>query len=58
MSSRSLRAPLLLHIFLNLAGVDNSDTIKVGRAGGADPEGDQPGDLYVIFKVALLCSTF
>ncbi|WZZ74408.1 hypothetical protein YC2023_085778 [Brassica napus] len=32
-------------------GVDNSDTIKVGRAGGADPEGDQPGDLYVIFKV-------
>lgn len=51
MSSRSLRAPVLLHIFLNLAGVDNSDTIKVGRAGGADPEGDQPGDLYVIFKV-------
>ncbi|KAL0737821.1 hypothetical protein Bca4012_014031 [Brassica carinata] len=32
-------------------GVDNSDTIKVGRAGGADPEGDQPGDLYVVFKV-------
>ncbi|KAJ4900836.1 gametophytic factor 2 [Raphanus sativus] len=32
-------------------GVDNSDTIKVARAGGADPEGDQPGDLYVVFKV-------
>ncbi|ESQ32509.1 hypothetical protein EUTSA_v10004199mg [Eutrema salsugineum] len=32
-------------------GVDNSDTLKVARAGGADPEGDQPGDLYVIFKV-------
>ncbi|CAH2044840.1 unnamed protein product [Thlaspi arvense] len=32
-------------------GVDNSDTLKVARAGGADPEGDQPGNLYVIFKV-------
>ncbi|XP_010547239.1 PREDICTED: chaperone protein dnaJ GFA2, mitochondrial-like [Tarenaya hassleriana] len=32
-------------------GVDNSETIKVLRSGGADPEGDQPGDLYVTIKV-------
>ncbi|XP_010442218.1 PREDICTED: chaperone protein dnaJ GFA2, mitochondrial-like [Camelina sativa] len=32
-------------------GVDNSDTLKVARVGGADPEGDQPGDLYVTLKV-------
>ncbi|KFK31336.1 hypothetical protein AALP_AA6G098700 [Arabis alpina] len=32
-------------------GVDNSETLKVARVGGADPEGDQPGDLYVTIKV-------
>lgn len=32
-------------------GVDNTDTLKVSKSGGADPDGDQPGDLYVIFKV-------
>lgn len=42
----------------HLSGVDNSDTLKVARVGGADPEGDQPGDLYVTLKVTLLYSTF
>ncbi|VVB15453.1 unnamed protein product [Arabis nemorensis] len=32
-------------------GVDNSEILKVARVGGADPEGDQPGDLYVTIKV-------
>ncbi|KAI4333169.1 hypothetical protein L6164_018008 [Bauhinia variegata] len=34
-----------------MPGVDNDETIKVYRSGGADPEGDQPGDLYVTIKV-------
>ncbi|MQL87984.1 hypothetical protein Taro_020518 [Colocasia esculenta] len=29
------------------AGVDNDETIRINRGGGADPEGDMPGDLYV-----------
>jgi len=32
-------------------GIDNNETIKVYRSGGADPEGDRPGDLYVTIKV-------
>uniref|UniRef100_A0A2N9JB14 CR-type domain-containing protein n=1 Tax=Fagus sylvatica TaxID=28930 RepID=A0A2N9JB14_FAGSY len=32
-------------------GVDNDETIKVSRSGGADPDGNQPGDLYVVIKV-------
>ncbi|KAL2940667.1 Chaperone protein dnaJ GFA2 mitochondrial, partial [Bienertia sinuspersici] len=31
--------------------VDNNETIKVSRSGGADPDGYGPGDLYVIIKV-------
>ncbi|EPS64951.1 hypothetical protein M569_09827, partial [Genlisea aurea] len=34
-----------------MAGVDNNETIKVPRSGGADPDGNQPGDLYVMIKV-------
>ncbi|KMT16705.1 hypothetical protein BVRB_3g049890 [Beta vulgaris subsp. vulgaris] len=34
-----------------IPGVDNSETIKVSRSGGADPDGYGPGDLYVIIKV-------
>lgn len=33
------------------AGVDDSETLKVHRSGGADPDGNQPGDLYVTIKV-------
>lgn len=36
---------------LACAGVDNNETIKVSRSGGADPDGNQPGDLYVFIKV-------
>lgn len=32
-------------------GIDNNETIKVYRSGGADPDGDHPGDLYVIVRV-------
>ncbi|OVA10332.1 Heat shock protein DnaJ [Macleaya cordata] len=32
-------------------GVDDSETIKIYRSGGADPDGNQPGDLYVTIKV-------
>ncbi|KAH7862706.1 hypothetical protein Vadar_008405 [Vaccinium darrowii] len=34
-----------------MPGVDDNDTIKVYRSGGADPDGSQPGDLYVTIKV-------
>jgi molecular chaperone DnaJ len=33
------------------AGIDNNETLKVYRSGGADPDGDRPGDLYVTIKV-------
>lgn len=38
------------------AGVDENETLKVARSGGADPEGNQPGDLYVSFKVTNITS--
>ncbi|KAL6981660.1 hypothetical protein U1Q18_023285 [Sarracenia purpurea var. burkii] len=34
-----------------MPGVDDNETIKVFRSGGADPDGNQPGDLYVTIKV-------
>ncbi|XP_004514938.1 chaperone protein dnaJ GFA2, mitochondrial [Cicer arietinum] len=34
-----------------MPGIDNNETIKVYRSGGADPDGDHPGDLYVTIKV-------
>ncbi|KAG6393232.1 hypothetical protein SASPL_147468 [Salvia splendens] len=34
-----------------MAGVDNNDTIKIPRSGGSDPDGNQPGDLFVMIKV-------
>lgn len=38
---------------LTYAGIDNNETIKVYRSGGADPDGDNPGDLYVTIKVTV-----
>ncbi|GAB2289062.1 hypothetical protein Dimus_023369 [Dionaea muscipula] len=32
-------------------GVDNNEVIKVSRSGGADPEGYEPGDLYINIRV-------
>ncbi|EXB93785.1 Chaperone protein dnaJ 1 [Morus notabilis] len=34
-----------------IPGVDNNETIKVYGSGGADPDGNHPGDLYVTIKV-------
>lgn len=34
-----------------MPGVDNNDALKVPRSGGADPDGNQPGDLLVRIKV-------
>lgn len=34
--------------------MDNDETIKIPRSGGADPDGNHPGDLYVKIKVAQL----
>ncbi|XP_064991431.1 chaperone protein dnaJ GFA2, mitochondrial-like [Musa acuminata AAA Group] len=41
-----------LFIWLHInAGVDDNETIKVYRSGGADPDTRQPGDLFVTNKV-------
>lgn len=37
-------------------GVDDNETIKVYSSGGADPDGNQPGDLYVTVKVTCISS--
>ncbi|KAL6217753.1 hypothetical protein ACLB2K_010970 [Fragaria x ananassa] len=34
-----------------MAGIDNNDIMRVFSNGGADPDGNQPGDLYVTIKV-------
>ncbi|KAF8396094.1 hypothetical protein HHK36_017706 [Tetracentron sinense] len=34
-----------------MPGVDDNETMKVYRSGGADPDGNQAGDLYVTIKV-------
>ena len=39
------------------AGVDSNDTIKIPRSGGSDPDGNQPGDLYVMIKVSWFASS-
>ncbi|KAL0006695.1 hypothetical protein SO802_008197 [Lithocarpus litseifolius] len=36
---------------VKLPGVDQDETIKVSRSGGADPDGNQPGDLYIVIMV-------
>ncbi|KAI3869377.1 hypothetical protein MKW92_034979 [Papaver armeniacum] len=34
-----------------MAGIDDSETLRVYRRGGSDPDGHQHGDLYVAVKV-------
>ncbi|KAK6933737.1 Heat shock protein DnaJ, cysteine-rich domain [Dillenia turbinata] len=34
-----------------MPGVDDNEVMRVYRSGGADPDGNQPGDLYVTIKV-------
>lgn len=40
------------------AGVDNDETLRINRGGGADPEGDMPGDLYVTLKASFFAILF
>ncbi|XP_011625191.1 chaperone protein dnaJ GFA2, mitochondrial [Amborella trichopoda] len=34
-----------------IPGIEDNETLRIFRSGGADPEGNQPGDLYVTIKV-------
>ncbi|MCL7024390.1 hypothetical protein MKW94_016337 [Papaver nudicaule] len=34
-----------------MAGIDDSETLKIYSSGGSDPDGHRPGDLYVTIKV-------
>ncbi|KAL6493885.1 Chaperone protein dnaJ gfa2, mitochondrial [Orobanche gracilis] len=47
---RVMRGPKTVKLNV-MAGVDNNETIKIPGSGGADPDGSQPGDLYVLIKV-------
>ena len=38
---------------LPFTGVDNDETIKVSRSSGADRDGNQPGDPYIVIKVTI-----
>lgn len=40
------------------AGVDDNEIIKVPRSGGADPDGNQPGDLFVTVRVRFITNFF
>ncbi|THG23981.1 hypothetical protein TEA_012953 [Camellia sinensis var. sinensis] len=42
---------IILNPALGQVGVDDNETMKVSRSGGADPDGNQAGDLYVTIKV-------
>ncbi|KAB5520528.1 hypothetical protein DKX38_024847 [Salix brachista] len=42
-------------ISLNIpTGVDDNETMKIHKSGGADPEKKQPGDLYVTIKAMVI----
>ncbi|TXG55807.1 hypothetical protein EZV62_017120 [Acer yangbiense] len=47
---RVVRGPKTVKLDI-MPGVDNNETLKVFKSGGADPDGNQPGDLYVTIKV-------
>lgn len=47
---RVVRGPKSVKLNI-MPGVDTNEEIKMSRSGGADPDGNQPGDLYVIIKV-------
>ncbi|XP_071742681.1 chaperone protein dnaJ GFA2, mitochondrial-like [Rutidosis leptorrhynchoides] len=34
-----------------MPGVDTNEELSISGSGGADPDGNQPGDLYVVIKV-------
>ncbi|XP_060673191.1 chaperone protein dnaJ GFA2, mitochondrial isoform X2 [Ziziphus jujuba] len=39
-----------------MPGVEDNETLKMFSSGGADPDGNQPGDLYVTIRVT--CKSF
>lgn len=41
----------LVNFAFNTSGIDTNETIKVFGGGGADPDRDRNGDLYVTVKV-------
>ncbi|PWA69085.1 gametophytic factor 2 [Artemisia annua] len=47
---RVVRGPKSVKVNIK-PGVDTNEEIKMSRCGGTDPDGHQPGDLYVVFKV-------
>nr|XP_043621048.1 chaperone protein dnaJ GFA2, mitochondrial-like isoform X2 [Erigeron canadensis] len=47
---RVVRGPKTVKVNI-MPGVDTDDVIKMSRQGGADPDGDQPGDLHIFIKV-------
>lgn len=47
---RVLRGPKSVKVDI-MPGVDDNETLKMSRSGGADPDGNQPGDLYITIKV-------
>ncbi|KAH6789695.1 gametophytic factor 2 [Perilla frutescens var. frutescens] len=47
---RVVRGPKTVKVNF-MAGVDSNETIKIPRSGGADPDGNHPGDLFVMIKV-------
>ncbi|MCL7037195.1 hypothetical protein MKW94_001139 [Papaver nudicaule] len=47
---RVVRGPKTVNIDV-MPGIDNNETIKIPKSGGADPDGNQPGDLYITINV-------
>ncbi|KAI8545791.1 hypothetical protein RHMOL_Rhmol07G0065600 [Rhododendron molle] len=47
---KTVRGPKTIKLDI-MPGVDDNDTIRAYGSGGADPDGNQPGDLYVTIKV-------
>ncbi|KAI3818672.1 hypothetical protein L1987_12487 [Smallanthus sonchifolius] len=47
---RVVRGPKSVKVNI-MPGVDTDEEIRMPRSGGADPDGNQPGDLFVVIKV-------
>nr|KAJ0212655.1 hypothetical protein LSAT_V11C400175350 [Lactuca sativa] len=47
---RVVRGPKSVKLNI-MPGVDTNEELRMSRSGGADPDGNQPGDLYVVIKV-------
>nr|XP_043623251.1 chaperone protein dnaJ GFA2, mitochondrial-like [Erigeron canadensis] len=47
---RVVRGPKTLKVTI-MPGVDTNEELRMSGAGGADPDGNRPGDLYLVIKV-------